>query len=227
MAATQENPLNRPRIARRGAVLAVLLTACSTGRLTEERPAGDCAGPVTPIHAVQGSGPASTLAGSRLAVRGVVVGDFQRADQLAGFFLQDARPDGDPRTSEGLFVDAAGGVAAGDLVQVSGRVEELAGLTALTDVGSIAVCRQGEVPAPAPVSLLETPDLEPYEGMLVLVSASSWWRRGGGPGRPPTAPRRGPAAPRRSCVWTTAAGSRIPRRPPTSTPPPPAASATW
>lgn len=157
-------------IPRWGVALALIsLTACGTPRLTEERPAEDCAGPVTPVHAVQGPGTASPLSGQQVSVRGVVVGDFQRADQLAGFFLQDPSADDDPRTSGGLFVDATREVAAGDLVWVVGRVEERRGLTVLSEVESIRVCQRAETLSPTPVSLSEAPDLEPFEGMLVTV----------------------------------------------------------
>ena len=44
--------------------------------------------------------------GSGVTIEGVVVGDYQAADQLAGYYLQEETGDADanPLTSEGIFV---------------------------------------------------------------------------------------------------------------------------
>ena len=147
--------------------LMAMLSACTSS----VGPVSECGGAVSSIHSVQGPGSASPQVGERVSVRGVVVGDFQRSDQLEGFFVQEPRADEDPRTSEGLFVFAPGGreVAIGDLVQVTGRVKEHFGLTELNNVDAIAVCERNLDLPPTPLSLLER-DLEPYEGMLVVVN---------------------------------------------------------
>lgn len=149
------------------ALVLAVLSACGSGVST-----GDCEGDVTPIHDLQGAGKSSPLAGERVSVRGVVVGDFSGPERLGGFFLQEERADDDPRTSEGLFVFTrqAPELAPGDRVQVSGRVKEHQGLTELGDVDHVTVCERG-LPVP-PVALgLDERDLEPYEGMLVTVDA--------------------------------------------------------
>lgn len=90
--------------------------------------------PVTRIHDVQGSGPASPIIGSFVQIEGIVVGDFQDGSgtdgDLDGFFVQEQRRDSDrdPLTSEGIFV-ADGAlprvdVITGDRVCASGIVEE-------------------------------------------------------------------------------------------------------
>ncbi len=146
-------------------LLSLVLSSCSNlDRRTE-----DCTGPATPIHALQGAGAASPRVDETVTVRGVVVGDFQGGDQLGGFFLQEAEPDGDPLTSEGVFVASTRDVAAGNLVRVSGRVAEREGLTELTEVESIEVCRAARVSEPTALSLREVSDLEPFEGMLVRL----------------------------------------------------------
>lgn len=89
--------------------------------------AGGSTGVVPLIHQVQGSGPASPMAGSVVTVRAVVVGDFQGEGELSGFFLQeeDADVNADPATSEGIFVyHAATDVNVGDLVEATGTVQE-------------------------------------------------------------------------------------------------------
>ncbi len=169
--------MKKPNICRcAGALALVWLGACAelkdagdAGARPAGVDAGPCAGTPTPIHQVQGPDAASPLAGETVTLRGVVVGDFQRRDQLGGFFLQAAEADGDTRTSEGIFVYAPGAVdlSPGNLVQVSGRVEEYSDLTELTGVEEIELCRPGEPPPPLSLSLAEVRDLEPYEGMLV------------------------------------------------------------
>ncbi len=124
------------------------------------------------IHEVQGSGADSPLEGQRVIVEGVVVGDFETFDSLAGFFVQeeDADADTDPATSEGVFVFNFSNdtVNVGDLVRVEGTVEERFGNTQLTDFVEITKLGEGApLPAPATVSfpLTSVNDLEAYEGM--------------------------------------------------------------
>ena len=81
------------------------------------------------IHEIQGDGATSPLEGETVTVEAVVVGDFQNGDadtsrNLGGFFVQeeDTDIDGDPLTSEGIFVYEGSAsfladVEIGDLVQ--------------------------------------------------------------------------------------------------------------
>jgi predicted extracellular nuclease len=77
----------------------------------------------TRIHEIQGAGHISPLAGEPVSrVPGIVT-----AKASNGFYIQDPNPDGDPGTSEGIFVfgsSAAGGVSVGDAIEVSGNVAE-------------------------------------------------------------------------------------------------------
>lgn len=134
-----------------------------------------CGDPTTPIFTVQGSGAASPLAGTDVAIEGVVVGDFQNntapdSGNLNGFHVQAPVGDGDPATSDGIFVYAPGSadVQVGDGVRVRGSVSEFNGMTEIT-LSNLWICSTGNVVAPTAVSLpvasLET--LEAYEGMLV------------------------------------------------------------
>ena len=138
---------------------------------------------LTAISAIQGSGAASPLAGSGVTTEGVVVGDFQPAELQSGFFIQAAQGDGNPATSEGLFVRVPRSnslssldVRPGDRVRVSGTVKEfLSGsgtLTQLDSVTALSICANGAVPPPTPVALpvSAVTDLEAYEGMLVTFA---------------------------------------------------------
>ncbi len=108
-----------------------------------------CGDPATPIHTVQGSGAASPIAGSSVAIEGVVVGDYQAAGEFGGFYVQEeALADADPATSEGIFVfSTLANVSVGDRVRVRGTVTEFASgtssLTELTSVNVVSVCSTG------------------------------------------------------------------------------------
>ena len=114
----------------------------------------------TPIFAVQGERHISPLVGTEVTVRGVVTAVVSR-ERDAGFFLQDARGDGNPRTSDALFVDMAIRPAGelpsiGDYVEVTGTVEER-GRESQLSVTLIAnavvqALRSGD-PLPAPISI--------------------------------------------------------------------------
>lgn len=81
-----------------------------------------------PIWAVQGSGAQSPYRNTEVTTVGVVTAVFP---DLGGFWLQEVGGDGDPVTSDGLFVLADAPVAEGDAVQVTGKVRELAQQTTL------------------------------------------------------------------------------------------------
>ncbi|MEM7273009.1 MAG: hypothetical protein AAF547_08030, partial [Actinomycetota bacterium] len=140
--------------------------------------------PLTLIHDIQGPGDTSPIEGDQVKISGIVVGDFQAivtndpADEpLDGFMVQeeDADADGDPSTSEGIFVFAPGGtdVSVGDLVEVTGTVDEFFGLTELNAVTDITIISSGNpLPSPAtptvPTSLTDPVlDWEAIEGMSV------------------------------------------------------------
>ena len=128
-----------------------------------------CRTPAThQIAEVQGTGDATPLSGRTVRVEGVVTGDFQRADQLRGFFVQDPTPDRDPRTSDGLFVYSTAEVKPGDRVLVTGRAVEYDGQTELSPVTAVDVCGTAPRPIrPEPVELPPAGDAERYEGVLV------------------------------------------------------------
>ena len=139
-----------------------------------------CGEPAARMHDIQGSGSASPLVNNVVAVEGIVVGAFQGATRLNGFYLQDdeATWDSDPATSEGIFIfDSTFGVPVemGDRVRVQGRVTEFgtAGST-LTEVGNVTnvlVCSHGNA-FPRTTVTLPVPSIgawERYEGMAVRI----------------------------------------------------------
>ncbi len=134
------------------------------------------------IHLVQGSGTTSPLVGQTISVEGIVVGDFQGGSGvgLGGFFIQeeDADADADPSTSEGIWIFDGGtgtDVNAGDLVAITGVVEESSDLTQINITGGGAsvnvLSSNNTLPTAASLDLpVAAPgDYEPYEGMLTTV----------------------------------------------------------
>ncbi|MFE7710232.1 lamin tail domain-containing protein [Streptomyces sp. NPDC057486] len=91
---------------------------------------GDPGNPTEPgtvrVHDIQGTTRVSPLNGQSVTgVPGIVTG--VRTSGSRGFWIQDATPDGDARTSEGVFVftgSTAPTVSVGDSVLVSGKVDE-------------------------------------------------------------------------------------------------------
>lgn len=165
-------PPYAPPMRRTAAALATALTA---GLAAGAQPAAAAEPPPTcgtpadhQIADVQGDGEASPLAGRTVRVEGVVTADFQRPDQLKGFFVQDPTPDRDPRTSDGLFVYSTEEVAVGDRVLVTGKAVEFNGLTELSPVSAVDVCGKGRIaPTPVRLPLRGGATLERYEGMLL------------------------------------------------------------
>ncbi len=154
-------------------------------------------GAYTPIPLIQGNGMLSAFKGQSVKTEGVVVGFFQgnssAAGNFNGFFIQDPNGDGDPHTSDAIFVNygtaAFSGVSVGDRVAVTGTVQEFSewdgsacyGDACLTQVAvstaDISVVGTGAVsptvltPPGDPVS--STLYFESLEGMLVTIPATA------------------------------------------------------
>ncbi|GGS93000.1 ExeM/NucH family extracellular endonuclease [Nonomuraea spiralis] len=161
------------RVLSRAALAALVAGTLTATPAIAETAAAPCDTPADRrVAEVQGSGAASPLAGQTVRVEGVVTGDFQRTDQLSGFFLQDPNPDDDPGTSEGLFVFARESfkdVKVGDRVLVTGKAVEYNGWTELSPVTAVDVCGTGNVAAqPYTLPPAGSADgLEPVENMLL------------------------------------------------------------
>ena len=150
------------------------------------------------IPQIQGAGARSPLEGQTVTISGTVTGDFRGEDALSGFFLQDAGGDGNPETSDGIFVFLPSRSAAasatfrvGDTLRVRGRVEEFArrpqnaanapddtdapqNLPSQTQIRAFSIENLG---TNAPISpmfvslpLPENSDFERFESMLVTFS---------------------------------------------------------
>ena len=145
----------------------------TTATITVTIPPPACTGPFTHTYEIQGTTDISPLAGQTVSVQGVVVGDNEGASPaLQGFFLQDETGDGDPATSDGLFVFNRNNnsVSVGQVVRVNGTVSEFQGQTQVT-ITTIENCSRTATITPTDVTLPVSSStfLERYEGMLVRL----------------------------------------------------------
>jgi predicted extracellular nuclease len=142
--------------------------------------------PPTPISEIQGDGATSPLEGTQQTSTGVVTTILG-----SGFFMQDPVGDGDPATSDGIFVFTGSATARtlspGDEVRVTGTVVEFRPSSrprdlTLTEFSPSTVTRTGTGrDLPSPVLIDDRPDeviapdgidaFERLEGMLVAIDS--------------------------------------------------------
>jgi len=120
------------------------------------------------IPQIQGSAPKSAYNNTVQTTQGVVT-----ALVGSGFFIQDASGDGNPATSDGIFVfGPSAGVNVGDLVRITGTVTEYTpsgatrSYTEFKDIGAVTTLRSGLTVAATNVEMPNA-DLARFEGMLV------------------------------------------------------------
>ncbi len=135
---------------------------------------GDCGDLFTPIYEIQGDGTGSPSDGDVVVTEGIVTVDLQGSSQLSGFFIQDRKGDGDPATSDGLFVyhrdywSPEFDPAVGDLVRVQGTIDEQYGLTQMEYLDAGTVCGTGYQPVATNVFARDfNANAEAYESMYV------------------------------------------------------------
>jgi predicted extracellular nuclease len=134
--------------------------------------------PLRTICEVQGRGSSSPFNGSMVRVQGVVFADLDETSKK-GFFMQEENCDGDPETSDGVFVyldERSAVVSPGDRVEVTGQVQEYFNQTEIVASGEeVRVISSGNLLA-VPVALNPPayPSaaqiyLETLEGMAVVI----------------------------------------------------------
>ncbi len=134
--------------------------------------ADPCSLPFTAAYSIQGSGPSAAITGA-VTTQGVVVGDFELpggSGQLRGFYLQDLSGDGNPATSDGIFVFTGGNdtVSLGQVVRVAGTAEDFQDQTQISGA-TVTQCGVSANVTPVDISLpfADGDYPERYEGMLV------------------------------------------------------------
>lgn len=164
------------------------MTADFSSSFTTVAAISACEQPFTPIYTIQGSGANAAITGN-VTTLGVVVGDYEGANDvgIGGFYLQDLAGDGDPATSDGIFVftgtaPGVNTVQVGDVVRVTGFARERFNETTINGSNSnsaavptanIVNCGVGSVAAtPVNLPVADSAFLERYEGMLITLPQS-------------------------------------------------------
>ncbi len=133
------------------------------------------------IYTIQGSGATSPLVGQLVITDGVVTKVLNN-----GFFIQDLTGDGNPATSDGVFVFTSAAPPAtavvGNRLQVTGTVAEFSSgtgtaatpLTEITNPTVFTLMSTGNTITPVSITLpLAAGDsLERFEGMLVRIEGT-------------------------------------------------------
>lgn len=123
------------------------------------------------IPQIQGPNAQSSFNNLAVTTEGVVTHKVSN-----GFFLQDPAGDGDPATSDALFVFSPLAVNVGDRLRVSGTITEYRPTgaprtyTEMKDVSASTVISTGNSVAAANISFDGSLDLARYEGMLVNIT---------------------------------------------------------
>ncbi len=168
------------------AIALISLIACDSQTTTDSSspsnqttlvpPSADnaCGTEATFISEIQGNSDASPLVDQSVSIEASIT---TVAPNLNGLFVQEEAEDidDDPMTSEGLFVlieQALTDIEIGQLVRITGVVQEVEGRTQMMSNSSITVCGTASIES----ALFELPNsaigFEAYEGMVVQTSQS-------------------------------------------------------
>jgi predicted extracellular nuclease len=136
-----------------------------------------CGQPYTHAYQIQGATDTPAITGP-VTTQGIVVGDYEGASPaLRGFYLQDQTGDGNPATSDAVFVfegSNADSVNLGDVVRVTGAAGDNQGQTQVSLGFGLTPekCDTGQTILPTEVTLpFASADFaERYEGMLVKMT---------------------------------------------------------
>ncbi|MCK5429497.1 MAG: hypothetical protein KAI94_08505, partial [Anaerolineales bacterium] len=163
-------------------VLGWIVCLCLLSFTGSSDTAGAGAAALTSICAIQGDWFTSPFEGQTVRTSGVVFADLDDTGQR-GFFMQAGDCDADPATSDGIFVYLGGSVdvvQSGDLVEVSGEVQEYYSMTEISaSPGNVMLISSGN-PLPSPVDLTPPFDeeaasryFESLEGMYVAMEEAA------------------------------------------------------
>jgi predicted extracellular nuclease len=155
---TAANTFGQPNLRQR-------FTAVAGKCITE-----DMTPPLVSIPDIQGDARTSPLLGAAVTIRGVAVGKVDIEAGVEGYFLQASQGDGDPLTSDGVYVLTDQALPIDRLIEVKGKVTEHFGMTTLQDIEPVEDCGiDVTIPVTAVTVSTGSFDLEPFEGMLVRI----------------------------------------------------------
>ena len=122
------------------------------------------------ISAIQGGGNSSPYNGQNVKTTGIVTAVFVGSGTINGFFMQDKTGDGNPSTSDGIFVYSPNNttIEKGDEISITASVSEYFNKTQLSNSSNITVLSKGNTIQPQKIIYdINNWNWESYEGMLV------------------------------------------------------------
>jgi len=134
--------------------------------------AAECAAPFVAVNTIQGSTEKSPKTGETLTTRGVVISVLYADSKNPQLLLGTLSADQDATTAEALLVTDSQQAKlrqAGDVLQLTGTVREISGMTALTNISMAEYCGRQPLPVATPVTLpvATLQSFEALEGMLL------------------------------------------------------------
>ncbi len=130
------------------------------------------------VPEIQGAGNSSPYEGRRVTTRGIVTAKYVGNGTINGFFMQDKTGDGNPKTSDGIFVYAPNNssVSVGDEIKITADVSELNGRTQLSSISDVQVLSKNNQIAPKKITYEADGNWnwEIYEGMLIEFDQTLW-----------------------------------------------------
>ncbi len=134
--------------------------------------AATCDTEFTSVNAIQGQSAQSPLEGKTLTTRGIVQAVLYPDSKQPMLLLGSLKDDADAKTAESILVPSSEMAAlskTGQVLQLTGTVREIQGMTALTNISKSAVCGAESIKTATNVQLpMQTSgQWEQYEGMLL------------------------------------------------------------
>jgi hypothetical protein len=121
------------------------------------------------IPQIQGSGMTTTYAGQSVITTGIVTAKFIGVGKINGYFLQDETGDGNPSTSDAIFVySTTDNVSVGDKIKLTATASEYNGRTQLSTISSKELIATNKTIAAQKVTFnFNSFNWEQFESMLV------------------------------------------------------------
>lgn len=145
-----------------------IISGCAIGLLIALAGCQQIEKPNTKISEIQGTDFKSPLENQWVTTQGQITRDFRGENFLNGFFIQDSKGDGNPKTSEGIFVRSNASIRVGETIVLKGKVIEHKGETQLDSVQIISQTHSAKPIKPLSITFpMHNKRKESLEGMLV------------------------------------------------------------
>ncbi len=127
---------------------------------------------ITPIPTIKSANKSSQT----ITTTGIVTAKFMEDEMLGGFFLQDKTGDGNPNTSDGIFIySLTDNVSIGDEIEITATVSSDELHIYLTNAADVKLISRNNAVEPVKINYsISNSNLSPYRGMLVEFDQTLW-----------------------------------------------------